>query len=74
LREEVEETILNAFDELHEALSDGIEQFDHYNSMLESYRTIIETVGKDTLGISNSLINTLSQITVENAINQVEAT
>ena len=74
LREEVEETILNAFDELHEALSDGIEQFDHYNSMLESYRTIIETVGKDTLGISNGLINTLSQITVKNAINQVKAT
>ena len=74
LREQVEETIMNAFDELHDAMDEGIDQFDHYNSMLESYKSIIETVGKDTLGVSNSLINTLSQITVENAINQVEAT
>ena len=74
LREQVEETIMNAFDELHDAMDEGIDQFDHYNSMLESYKSMIETVGKDTLGVSNSLINTLSQITVENAINQVEAT
>ena len=74
LREQVEETIMNAFDELHDAMDEGIDQFDHYNSMLESYKSIIETVGKDTLGVSNSLIKTLSQITVDNAINQVEAT
>jgi hypothetical protein len=58
----------------HEKLEEGIEKFDYFGTILESYQSIIDTVGKDTLGISDSLINTLSQASVDNAINGVEAT
>lgn len=74
IRESIEETVLEAFDMWHEKLEEGIEKFDYFGTILESYQSIIDTVGKDTLGISDSLINTLSQASVDNAINEVEAT
>lgn len=74
IRESIEETVLEAFDMWHEKLEEGIEKFDYFGTILESYQSIIDTVGKDTLGISDSLINTLSQASIDNAINEVEAT
>lgn len=74
IRESIEETVLEAFDMWHEKLEEGIEKFDYFGTILESYQSIIDTVGKDTLGISDSLMNTLSQASVDNAINGVEAT
>ena len=74
IRESIEETVLEAFDMWHEKLEEGIEKFDYFGTILESYQSIIDIVGKDTLGISDSLINTLSQASVDNAINEVEAT
>ena len=74
IRESIEETVLEAFDMWHEKLEEGIEKFDYFGTILESYQNIIDTVGKDTLGISDSLMNTLSQASVDNAINGVEAT
>lgn len=74
IRESIEETVLEAFDMWHEKLEEGIEKFDYFGTILESYQSIIDTVGKDTLGISDSLMNTLSQASVDNAINEVEAT
>ena len=74
IRESIEETVLETFDMWHEKLEEGIEKFDYFGTILESYQSIIDIVGKDTLGISDSLINTLSQASVDNAINEVEAT
>ena len=74
IRESIEETVLEAFDMWHEKLEEGIEKFDYFGTILESYQSIIDTVGKDTLGISDSLMNTLSQASIDNAINGVEAT
>jgi hypothetical protein len=36
-------------------------------SVLQNYRNIVDLVGKDTLGISNSLLKDMADITVQNA-------
>lgn len=74
IRESIEEQVMEAFDAWHEKLEDGIDKFDHYGSVLESYQNIIDIVGKDVLGVSDAIIGDLAQANVENAINQVEAT
>ena len=74
VREEVQERLLNAFDEWNEELDEGIEKFDHYNSIMENYKNMIEIVGKEYLKIDNKALGDLDQAMVENNINRVKAT
>lgn len=73
IREEVEEKLMEAFDAWQEKLEKGIDTIDHYGSVLESYKNIIDIVGTDTLGLSDEFMNNLSQGSVDNAINKLEA-
>lgn len=74
VREEVQERLIDAFDQWNEELDEGIEKFDHYNSLMENYKNIIDIVGKDYLKVNNSMLGDLSQAMVENNINRVYAT
>lgn len=73
IRETVEEKLMEAFDAWQEKLEKGIDTIDHYGSVLESYQNIIDIVGTDTLGLSDEFMNNLSQGSVDNAINKLEA-
>lgn len=73
IRETVEEKLMEAFDAWQEKLEKGIDTIDHYGSVLESYKNIIDIVGTDTLGLSDEFMNNLSQGSVDNAINKLEA-
>lgn len=74
VREEVQERLINAFDQWNEELDKGIEKFDHYNSIMENYKNMIDIVGKEYLKIDNTALGDLSQAMVENNINRVTAT
>lgn len=73
IREQVEEQLMAAFDAWQEKLEKGIDTIDHYGSVLEGYKNIIDIVGTDTLGLSDEFMNNLSQGSVDNAINKLEA-
>ena len=74
IRENVEEQVMEVFDTWNEKLEQGIDKLDHYGNVLESYKNIIDIVGKDTLGLSDAFMATLNQSSIDNAINKVTAT
>jgi hypothetical protein len=53
IRNSIEEKVMETFDAWHEKLESGISVLDHYNSVLESYKNIVDIVGGDTLGLSD---------------------
>lgn len=74
VRETIEDKVMEAFDAWKEKVDAGISSIEHYGNILGSFRNIIDIVGKDTLGISNTFMNNLAQGTVDNAINKLEGT
>ena len=74
IRENIEEQVMEVFDAWNEKLEQGIDKLDHYGNVLESYKNIIDIVGKDTLGLSDAFMATLNQSSIDNAINKVTAT
>lgn len=74
IRENIEEQVMEVFDTWNEKLEQGIDKLDHYGNVLESYKNIIDIVGKDTLGLSDAFMATLNQSSIDNAINKVTAT
>ena len=74
IRNTVEEQLLEVFDHWNEKIQDGISAIDEYNGMLDTYRNIIDVVGKDTLGIDDSFIGGLADKQIQGAINSLEAT
>lgn len=71
VRDTIQEEVTAAFEEYNEELDKGISQFEHYNSVLESYQNIVDIVGKDVLGISDDTLAEMSATQVENSINQL---
>ena len=74
VRKTIEDKVMEAFDAWKEKVDAGIFSIEHYGNILSSFRNIIDIVGKDTLGISNTFMNNLAQGTVDNAINKLEGT
>ena len=74
IRKNIEEQVMEVFDAWNEKLEQGIDKLDHYGNVLESYKNIIDIVGKDTLGLSDTFMATLNQSSIDNAINKVTAT
>jgi hypothetical protein len=73
IRKETEDQFPEALAEWNEKLSDNADIIDHYGSVLEGYRNIIDIVGKDTLGISDEIMDTLNRTRVSNANDQLKA-
>lgn len=73
LRKEIEDKVMSAFDAWKEKLDKGIASIDHYNTVLDNYKNIIDIVGKDTLGITDAFMTNLAQRTTDNAINKLRS-
>ena len=74
LRESVYETVTNAFLQFNEEMDKMIEKLDHLANVTQHYRNIVDIVGKENLGVSNALLESVGQAGVEQSINRVEAT
>lgn len=74
LRQEVRDKVMPAFQELTEEMSNQIEKIEHLQSVTESYRNIIDIVGKDYLGISDEMMSALNQAQVDMAVDNLTAT
>ena len=73
VRKSVEEKVMETFDAWHEKLETGVDTLDHYESVLSSYKNMVDIVGKDALGISDGFMDSLGAATMSNAIDQVKA-
>jgi hypothetical protein len=67
MRKQVHEELIAAFEEMNEEMNREVEAIDHFSDMLQSYRDIIDLVGKDNMGISNAMLQEMSRANVENA-------
>ena len=65
------EQMVATFEDMNEGLDKAIDKIDHMNSMMENFRSIIDLVGADTLGISNEMLEQLSETQYELARNNV---
>jgi hypothetical protein len=72
VRASIEDQVMNTFEDWNEELERGTSTLEHYGSVLESYKNIIDIVGKDVLGISDEMMEGFSQTSTDVAINQVE--
>ena len=71
LRENVFATVLESFQSFAEELDDTIDKMKVLNEMTNTYRNIIDIVGKKNLGISNGLYASLGQANIEQQMDQV---
>ena len=73
LREQVYDTLSDSFSKFNEELQDTIDIMEHLTNVTDSYRNIIDLVGKKNVGISNALLESFSQIQTNQAIDLVKA-
>ena len=52
-------------DKFQEAINKQIDKLDHFNKMIEKTKNIIDVMGKDTLGISDELLNRMQRSQIE---------
>lgn len=73
IRQTVQDKLTEAFEGWNEELERGITKLEHYSSILENYKNIIDIVGKDMLGISDETMSNLSKAQIANANNVIRA-
>lgn len=74
IRQTVQDKLTEAFEGWNEEIERGITKLEHYGSVLENYKNIIDIVGKDMLGISDEIMSNLSKAQIANANNIIRAT
>ena len=74
IREEAENRLTEAFGAWTDELKEGLDVFDHLSKTVSSYKNIINIVGKETLGVTKELMDSLNGTIVNNAVNQLEST
>ena len=73
IRNTVQEKLTEAYDAWNEKLDKNATKIEHLTSVTDSYKNIIDIVGKDTLGISDEAMAKLTDIQVNNANNALKA-
>ena len=73
LRDQVYDTLLDSFSKFNEELQDTIDIMEHLTNITDSYRNIIDLVGKKNIDISNALLESFSQIQTNQAVDLVKA-
>lgn len=74
IRQTVQDKLTETFEGWNEEIERGITKLEHYGSVLENYKNIIDIVGKDMLGISDETMSNLSKAQIANANNIIRAT
>ena len=74
LRATVEEKVMEVFDAWNEKLETSMDNMEHYSSVLESYKNIVDIVGQTTLGLSDTFMAGMEQKVFDNALDNMKAT
>ena len=73
-RQAVHDNLLKTFEEANEKIDDGIEKLEHYQAVTESYKNIVDLVGKANFKDSDKAIKALNESTINQAKNVANAT
>ena len=71
MADEALDKLIDHFDTWNEKIQENIDNISHLRDMTQSYRDIIDLVGKDTLGVSDELLDTMNDFTVAASKQQV---
>ena len=66
----VKEELINSFEEWNEKIDDALSKFDHYNSLLENFKDLVDILGAENLGLSKDFLKELGNAQVENMKNE----
>jgi chromosome segregation ATPase len=73
MRKAIVEGVSSAIKAFEEDMDRGVTKIEHYSSVLNNYKNIIDIVGKDMLGLSDENINALNSAIVTNANANIRA-
>ena len=73
LRDEIKDKVLDTFDDWQEKLDSTLITIEHYTSVLEHFRNMIDVVGKDSLGLSNQFMANLEQNAINQSLDSIDA-
>ena len=59
LRENIESQVMTTFETWHDKIKENAQAFEHATSMAESYKNIIDIVGKTRIGIDDAILKDL---------------
>jgi hypothetical protein len=61
----MQDKVLDTFDKWQEKLNATLSTIEHYGSVMEHFKNIIDIVGKDVLGLSDRFMSNLTQSAVD---------
>lgn len=73
LREEIKDKVLDTFDDWQEKLDFTLTTIEHYTSVLEHFKNMIDIVGKDSLGLNNQFMANLEQNAINQSLDSIDA-
>lgn len=73
LREEIKDKVLDTFDDWQEKLDSTLTTIEHYTSVLEHFKNMIDVVGKDSLGLNNQFMANLEQSAINQSLDSIDA-
>ena len=74
IRQTVQDKLTEAFEGWNEEIERGITKLEHYGTVLENYKNVIDIVGKDMLGLSDETMAKLSKAQISNANDIIRST
>ena len=74
IRQTVQDKLTEAFEGWNEEIERGITKLEHYGTVLENYKNVIDIVGKDMLGLSDETMTKLSKAQISNANDIIRST
>ena len=73
VRQTVHDQLLTVWDEWNDKMDTAISKIEHLQNITSSYKNIIDIVGQKSLGLTDSFMGDLSQKTIDQANNKLQA-
>ena len=73
LREEIKDKVIDTFDLWTERIDANIASIEHYSSVIEYFKNMVDTIGKDPFGLSDQFINQLEQSAINQSMDYIES-
>ena len=73
LREEIKDKVLETFESWQEKIDATSASLEHYTSVIEYFKNIIDIVGKDPFGLSDQFMDRLEQSAIDQSMDNIDA-
>ena len=73
IRKEIEDQVLRVFKEWNEKIKKNTSNINRFTDMLKQFKDIVNVVGKDVLGLSDSFMKTFEQRSINQSMDNIAA-